>query len=125
MSAGSLRKDDARFVVDPAHALPPGTGAVYHDRTRLGAVGSRAEPEGVVVANARDARAAHAAGADFLLVIDRAGAADELADIAALGLPWYLNVAAAGDPDAPPSTGRVWWPSSAAGDAPVGTRNGT
>ena len=102
---------DALFLVDPTDAPPPGAGALYRDpaRARAGAAGG--EPSGAVVASGAEARAALTAGADFLVVIDRAGAAEELEAIAATGLPWYLNVAAAGSGDAPAPTGRVWWPT--------------
>jgi mutator protein MutT len=64
---------------------------------------------GRVVQSAVEARAAAADGADFLLVPDRALPADEMAAIAGLGLPFYVNVVAPAAPGAIPATGKLWW----------------
>jgi 8-oxo-dGTP diphosphatase len=100
---------DQVFVVDPL--LPPaaGVGSVYaapHSVTR--AYPARALA-GRVVRSADDAVLAAALGADFLLVPDGGLEAAELAAIAAVGLPWYLDVATTRPADAAPPTGRLQW----------------
>jgi 8-oxo-dGTP diphosphatase len=100
------------FVIDP-HA--PSAGRFGHVHTPARAhrdVPARGVPAGRIVHGAADAARATELGADFLLVPDRHLPEEELAAIAASGLPWYLNVADAGRGAlarvAP--TGRLWWP---------------
>lgn len=81
-------------------------------RSAAGATGGPASClNGVVVHSAADARAAAVAGADFLLVPDRALAPAELGGIADAGLPFYVNVAMPGTEAVAP-TGKLWWKSA-------------
>jgi mutator protein MutT len=99
---------DLVFVIDP-RALPVGgAGSVYSSPHRFERARHRQLLAGRVVHGAEQARAAAADGADFLLVPAGGVDAGELADIAAAGLPWYLDVAAP-DRDASTATGRLWW----------------
>jgi mutator protein MutT len=101
---------DHLYVLDP-HAPPAGgNGRVYSTARRTVAHGA-GELVGRIVHGAIEAREAAAAGADFLLVPDRALAAEEMAGIAGAGLPWYLNVAVPAVVDAVPATGKLWWKS--------------
>lgn len=104
---------DAGFLIDPP--VPPAGmhGALYTAPSRVVPATSRAAPAGCIVASAAEAEAARAAGGDFLLVVERRLPAAELAAIAAVGLPWYLNVVEPGSRDAPAPTGRLWWRTSA------------
>jgi mutator protein MutT len=100
---------DQVFVVDPL--LPPAAG-VGHVHAAAPAV-KRVYPAralaGRVVRSAGEAALAAARGADFLLVPDGGHEAAELAGIAAVGLPWYLDVATTPPADAVPPTGRLQW----------------
>ncbi len=114
----TLPAGDAAFLIDPAAPPPAGVGAVYSAPARVVRAPSREVPVGCIVAGPREAEEAGRAGADFLLIVDRGLAATELAAVAAVGLPWYLNVAERGQREAPPATGRLWWRDSGA----TGTR---
>jgi 8-oxo-dGTP diphosphatase len=109
-AAGSFAGDrDQVFVVDPL--LPPaaGVGSVHVAANAT----TRAYPAralaGRVVRSADDAVLAAALGAYFLLVPDGGLVAAELAGIAAVGLPWYLDIATTPPAGAPPPTGRLQW----------------
>lgn len=100
---------DLVCVVDPA--TPAAHCSVYTHAERFVPAADRRALAGLVVAGAAQAAAATALGADFLLVPDTGLAAAELAGIAAAGLPWYLDGAAAAAGVAP--TGTLSWPGAA------------
>ena len=87
--------------------------ALYTSPRRFRRAPERARPAGLLVASAAEARAAAAAGADYLVVRDRRAGRDELAGIAAIGLPWYLDLTRPGEAGDPVPTGRLWWPAAA------------
>ncbi|MCZ8130643.1 MAG: (deoxy)nucleoside triphosphate pyrophosphohydrolase [Steroidobacteraceae bacterium] len=108
---------DALFVLDP-HG-PPELGAGRVDsavRPVDRAPGDRTL-RGVLVHSADDARRAAAHGADFVLVPERGLATEDWPGIAALGLPFYVNVAAPAPPAAMnvAATGKLWWKSGGLG----------
>jgi 8-oxo-dGTP diphosphatase len=112
--AGVVRRlrehGDHLYVLDP-HAPPAGANGRVHSTPHVGVPHARdgRELAGCLVHTAAQARAAAAAGADFLLVPERDVAAAESAGIAAVGLPWYVNVATPARTDAVPATGKLWW----------------
>jgi mutator protein MutT len=101
---------DHVYLLDPADDASAmavnGTVTLLRDVARSSAAGRL---HGRVVDSAGAARAAATAGADFLLVPDRALPTDELAGIASVGLPFYVNVAVPAGADAIPATGKLWW----------------
>ena len=101
---------DHLYVLDP-HGPPEGGNGRVYSRPHVAAAPAPDGHEllGRVVHGAAEAREAAAAGADFLLVPDRGLAADEMAGIAAAGLPWYVNVVAPARAEAVPATGKLWW----------------
>ncbi len=99
---------DLVCVVDPA--TPAGHCSVYTRADRFVPAADRHALVGLVVAGAAQAAAAARLGADFLLVPDESLAVAELAGIAAAGLPWYVNAAAAARAAA---TGTLQWPGAA------------
>jgi 8-oxo-dGTP diphosphatase len=103
---------DRVFIVDPL--LPPaaGVGSVYAAAHAVTQGYPARALAGRVVRSAGEAALAATLDADFLLVPDGGLGAAELAAIAAVGLPWYLDVATTPPPDAAPPTGRLQWQAS-------------
>src|SRR5579871_685105 len=108
-AAPAATAEDLLVLLDPAAAPAPGTAAAFTTPDRFRRSLERRSPAGLAVASAAEARAAAHAGADFLLVRDRAASAGELDGIAAAGLPWYLDVTRAAAGPGPAPTGRLWW----------------
>lgn len=112
---------DAFFLLDVAAGSAVGepaaaSGAANGDALQSppgGPVAPVAPLRGRVIESAAQAHAARSAGADFLLVPDRSFPDAELAAVAAVGLPFYLNLALAAATRTRPAiaaTGRLWWP---------------
>ena len=105
-----LAADGAQvFLIDPVAPAAPAERAIYTRTEAFRPSTARLAPAGRLVASATEAHAAREAGADFLLVGERELPSGTLAEVAATGLPWYLNVvrpAAAGEPL---PTGQLWW----------------
>jgi len=97
---------DGDALLDPADA-PEDAVVVWSSPQRIVAARGVRGLAGCLVADAAEAYAAVRLDADFLLVPDDPGAAD-LAVIAALGRPWYLEARVAAPPAAKP-TGRLRW----------------
>jgi mutator protein MutT len=112
-AAAWLGPDDLVVLVDPATPPDDDCAAVYRTRARFARSRRRTAPAGQRVGSAAEARAALAAGADFLLVSARGRAQAELTGIAAAGLPWYLDVTQPGIDAGIAPTGRLWWPRDA------------
>jgi 8-oxo-dGTP diphosphatase len=113
---GVVRELTARghafFVLDPKGPRGAGIGAVYRGAPPAASPRGGVERTGCLVHDAAGAQQARDGGADFLLVPDRHVPSAELAAIAAIGLPWYLNVRDSGagpQAGAPAPTGRLWW----------------
>ena len=94
------------FLIDPE---APGARAVYSRIEAFRPSTARLAPAGRLVRSAAEAHAARAAGADFLLVAERELPPGTLAEIAAMGLPWYLNVVRPAVAGEPLPTGQLWW----------------
>ncbi|HXQ31727.1 MAG TPA: (deoxy)nucleoside triphosphate pyrophosphohydrolase [Steroidobacteraceae bacterium] len=106
-------RGDQVFLIDP-HAPPAGgAGCLYTTAHHFAPAPSRQAPAGRVVHGASEARAAQAAGADFLVVPDGHLPRAELRGIAAAGLPWYLEAASPADEAEPAPTGRLQWRAAA------------
>jgi hypothetical protein len=97
---------DGDAMLDPGDA-PEDAIAVWSSPQRIVAARGVRGLAGCLVADAAAAHAAVRREADFLLVPEDPGAAD-LAMIAALGLPWYLEARVTAPPSAMP-TGRLRW----------------
>lgn len=107
-SGGSCaRLGEPDCLLDPA-ATGPGAVAVYTTQERFRRAADAHSLAGRLIAEVETARAAAAAGADFLLVCAPALTAEQLAAIASLGLPWYLDARAAAATGAT-ATGVLHW----------------
>ena len=112
VASPAIGVDDLVIRIDPDPAMP-GAAALYTRPERFRPGVARTSPAGQVVHDGGGARAAALAGADFLVVRDRGVGKEVLGEIAAVGLPWYLDVTRPGATGEPAPTGRLWWPDAA------------
>lgn len=99
----------ATFLIDPTRPAAAGRGVIYTRAADFVRSTERLAPAGRLVGTAAESLAARDAGADFLLVAARDLPPGTLAEVAAAGLPWYLNVVGPGAAGEPLPTGRLWW----------------